>query len=209
MKNNYLGQAWLILLLSLCFGAALAGVQIAWGPRIEQNKEDDARSQVPALVPGAEASLTPPAQDIQVSDAKGRRVYHLYRAMKPTGEKPVQIGWVIKATGPGYADDIEVLIGLDLGAGRITGLSVLAQNETPGLGSKITKPKWLRQFAGKSTAVPLEAVKKGRDVAGNHVRAVSGATISSESVCNIVNQALADLRPRLAAPDRKDTIRSN
>ncbi|HUS46610.1 MAG TPA: FMN-binding protein [Phycisphaerae bacterium] len=210
MKKTFLGQAWLILLLAVCFGGLLAGVQVAWGPKIEANKEDDARSQIPDIVPGARAELTPPAADVEARDPQGgRQAYRVYRAMGPGEPDAVQLGWVVKAKGAGYADTIEVLIGLDLRAERITGLAVLAQNETPGLGSKIAKPKWRGQFAGKSTQRPLEAVKKGQVAADHHIQAVSGATISSESVCKIVNRALADLAGRLRSGRIEDSAKAS
>ncbi|GAG46886.1 unnamed protein product, partial [marine sediment metagenome] len=31
-KGNYIGQAWLVILLALAYGAALAGVQTTLGP---------------------------------------------------------------------------------------------------------------------------------------------------------------------------------
>ncbi|MHC4717576.1 MAG: hypothetical protein ACYS5V_11440, partial [Planctomycetota bacterium] len=37
---TYLGQAWLVLLLSVTFGAALAGVEKVTRPRIRQNIKD-------------------------------------------------------------------------------------------------------------------------------------------------------------------------
>lgn len=195
-------QAWLVLALALCFGAALAVVQVAWGPKIEQNKENDARSQIPRLVVGAGADLTPAGRNVEIRDERGLRAYRVYRAMcAGEGGRSVQIGWVVKAKGPGYADNIELLVGLDLKAETITGLAVLAQNETPGLGNAIKAPAWRRQFAGKAAGGRLEAVK-GTPHADCEIEAVSGATISSQSVCDIVNRAVADFRAKL--PELRD-----
>ena len=41
MKNNYLVQAWLVLALAVGFGAALASVQVALQPRIDENKRNE------------------------------------------------------------------------------------------------------------------------------------------------------------------------
>lgn len=198
MKVDSLKQAWLVLLLAMAFGGILAGVQLAWGPKIEQNREDDARGQVAVLVPGAEAELTPEGQDLLIEDDRGARCYRIYRAMRtgPAG-KPEQVGWVLKAGGPGYADNIELLIGLDFEVETITGLYVLAQNETPGLGNKIKADKWRGQFTNKSARAALTAQKKGGVESESDIEAVSGATISSESVCKIVNTAVADFRRKL------------
>ena len=38
VKTNFISQTWLVLLLAICFGALLAGMQITLGPTIEANK---------------------------------------------------------------------------------------------------------------------------------------------------------------------------
>lgn len=191
-----LGEAWLVLVMSLVFGASLAAVQAGWGARIDQNKEDDARGRVPLLVHGADGALTPPGEDLEVKDERGTRLYRIYRAMRKGAADPEQIGWVVKAKGPGYADMIEVLIGLDLAAERLTGLDVLAQNETPCLGNKIREEPWRAQFRDKALGAVLSATKSAV-ASASEIKAISGATISSQSVCDIVNRATADFASKL------------
>lgn len=182
MKND-IGQAWLVILLSLFFGGALAGVQAKLQGRIEENRLAETLSQIPYLVPGAQSG--------EATDVAGRSVY---RAM--AGGR--QVGWVVPAGGQGFADRIDLLIGLDAGAKTLTGLYVLDQKETPGLGNKIVEDAWRGQFEGKATAAPLQ-VTKAEAAAQSEIRAVTGATISSESVCDIVNSTVAVLRDELAA----------
>lgn len=185
MKNNYFVQAWLVIALSLAFGAALAAVDKSLAGKIEQNKLADTRGQIPALVPGATGG-----EDFTVD---GKVVY---RALDAGGK---QVGWVIPATGQGFADVIELLIGLDAKAQTITGVYVLAQKETPCLGDNITKPPFTGQFPGKNTAAPLEIVKGQAAEGTNQVQAVSGATVSSTSVAGIVNDTVTAWRDKLAA----------
>lgn len=184
MKTHRLADAWLVLVLAMAFGASLAAVQAALKPRIDANKLNDTMSQVPMLVPGA---------------ARGERlvVVHapLYRAVDATG---MLVGWVVPASGQGFADRIEVLVGLDARAHRLTGLYVLDQKETPGLGDNVTREGWRTQFVGKPTDQPLQ-VRKGAAQAPHEIEAVTGATISSESVTAIVNAAVRRLREQLAA----------
>ncbi len=184
MKNNYLIQAWLVLTLALGFGAALSCVQTVLGPRIKQNKKNETLKRIPELVPGAK---TGKALEKPVAG------YTVYKAVDEAGG---HVGWVVKAAGAGFADKIEVLIGLDATAETITGLYVLDQKETPELGNKIVEETWRSQFAGKSAAVPLAVTKAAP--AGNEIRTVTAATISSESVCNIVNAAVAEVKDELA-----------
>ena len=101
----------------------------------------------------------------------------------------------IPARGPGFADKIELLIGLDLEGETITGMAVLDQKETPALGNKIQDAKWREQFRKKSTSEPLTVTRSAPR--GNEIQAVSGATFSSRSVCKIVNKAVQDFREQL------------
>jgi electron transport complex protein RnfG len=102
-------------------------------------------------------------------------------------------GWVVKTAGQGYADKIEMLIGLDPMIEKITGIFVLDQKETPGLGNKIVTDEWRAQFLAKSTDQPLATVK-GQASAGNEIDAITGATISSKAVTDIINAAVKNLR---------------
>lgn len=183
MKHNYLTTAWLVLLLALLFGASLAGVQTALKDRIDANKLAETYKQIPNLVPGGEADGALEA----IGDMSA------YRVKDETGQ---QIGWVVPSGGQGFADRIEVLLGLSRDAGEITGLYVLDQKETPGLGNKIVEDVWRKQFAGKA-AQPALAVVKTAPGASNQIQAVTGATISSDSVAAIVNQTVSDFRKAL------------
>ena len=198
VKSNFFSQAWLVLLLAVCFGALLAAVQITLGPTIEANKINETLQKVPEMIFGAARAeeLAANQQTVDVSplsvevDKAGNTVrYSVYEA-KTGGQLD---GWVAKTAGQGYADKIEMLIGFDPMMDKITGIFILDQKETPGLGNKIVTDEWRSQFIGKSTDQPLAAVK-GNAKAGNEIDAITGATISSKSVTDIINTAVKDLR---------------
>ncbi len=184
MKNSSIGQAWLVIVLSLCFGGALAGVQTALEERIAGNRLAETLGQIPHLVPGAAAGTQ--------KTVAGRTVY------SAEAEKGDPVGWVIPCGGRGFADRIELLLGVDATAKVITGLYVLDQKETPGLGNKIVESVWRNQFVGKSTGEPLVVSRAGR-TGSNQVDAVTGATISSESVCAIINETMKTMGKELVA----------
>lgn len=182
---RFLGQAWLAIVLSLIFGAALAGMQALVAERIVLNKLNETLSQVPTLVPGAESG-----------EKAAMGTATAYRAL--AGGKTV--GWVVPGGGLGFGDRIELLIGVDAKAEKLTGLYVLDQKETPGLGNKIADAPWLEQFIDKLTTAPLTVVKRQAAADSPEITAVTGATISSVAVCDIVNATLTpELRAQLAA----------
>lgn len=183
MKNSYIGQAWLVILLSVIFGVALAGVQSALSPKIDANKLRDTIGQIPSLVPGAVSGKAEIVGDQTV-----------YRALDAQGQP---VGWVIPARGQGFADVIELLIGTDNDVKQITGLYVLKQLETPGLGDNITGEEFRGRFKNKGITRPL-SVTKSAPKSEEEIQGVTGATISSVSVVGIVNGAVAQLRAALA-----------
>lgn len=185
LKDSYLGQAWLVLVLALCFGAALAGVELGLSGRIDANKRKETEDQFPKLVPNAVAG--------EKMEIAGTVVY----AVKNDTDQ--HVGWVVKASGQGYADRIELLIGLGPMGERVTGLWVLDQKETPNLGNKIVDEEFRRPFftGWMSTRRKIRPVK-GKPDRPNRIQAVSGATISSQAVCTIVNRATKKLRDELS-----------
>jgi Na+-translocating ferredoxin:NAD+ oxidoreductase subunit G len=202
-QNSYILQAWLVLTLALVFGISLSAVQIKLGPRIAANKINETLAKIPEVVLGKDKAgklaetgktLSVKPHTIEVEKNGKKKYYTAYEAKYPDG---ISAGWVTKAGGQGYADKIELLLGLDPEAVKITGLFVLDQKETPGLGNKIIEEKWRSQFYGKSTGIALKVVKGGAGKA-NEIDAITGATISSKSVCSIINKTVYDLKGQLA-----------
>ncbi|GAA0729089.1 hypothetical protein GCM10008905_28670 [Clostridium malenominatum] len=96
------------------------------------------------------------------------------------------IGYAITAISGGYSDsvDLKTLVGISL-EGKITGIRVVQNGETPGVGDVILDKDFTDRFVDKSAAKPLE-FGSGE----NAVETVSGATLSSEGVVYGVNNAI-------------------
>lgn len=199
--SGYIRQAWLVILLALCYGGALAGVEKTLGPRIAENKKNETYDKVPDLVPGADRSKT---VGVTVEDAAGNE-QRVYKAVAADGR---QVGWVLPATGQGFADRIDLLIGLNTEVTKITGLYVLDQKETPGLGDYISGSDFQSRFRDAPTAEPLVIVKT-EPAASNEIRAITGATISSESVATIVNRAITDYKAPIRRQLEDDPLPTN
>ena len=94
-------------------------------------------------------------------------------------------GYAIKVVASGSQGKIEMMVGVD-GEGAVTGVSIVKNSETAGIGSKVMENQngVLDQFVGKSAA-------DGTLVVGTNVDAITGATVSSKGVTAGVNAALA------------------
>jgi len=97
---------------------------------------------------------------------------------------------VLPVYGTGYQSTIRAYLALEGDLDTIAAISVYEQGETPGLGTRITDPAWLGQWAGKRIADESGEVRIGvvRGAAGNEyeIDGITGATRSSMGVSNLV-----------------------
>jgi len=98
----------------------------------------------------------------------------------------------------GYNGTIEALVGFDIETKKITGVKVLSQAETAGLGANVQESWFTARFAGKSAEQELTVVKTepGQD---NEVQAITAATITSNAITSGINAARSDFMARYGA----------
>ena len=197
---KYIRQGWLVIVLGLCFGAALAGIHLTLKDTIALNQLDAINKKIPDLIPGADATKT--TLDEKLTEQLGMEV------RKAFDSKDELTGWVLRASGSGFADKIEILIGLDVNTTKITGISILDQQETPCLGSKISTKRWNSQYENQPTGKKLVVLKgmssQQKKIKDGKINAITGATISSDAVTTIVNDAVTKAKPALLAELKKD-----
>ena len=113
----------------------------------------------------------------------------------------------LEAAKMGYQDTIRVLYGVSLERQAVIGMAVLASLETPGLGDKIeTDPTFRANFealdvrldaAGDAVANPIVFVKSGEKTDPWQVDGITGATISSRAIAEMLAESTAFWMPRL------------
>jgi len=191
---TYLGQAWLVLTLSIAFGAALAGVEKVTRPRIQQNIKDFIAVRLVEVFGAGTTTAEPTVVKVTINGRE--RKVNGYPALRD-GKR---IGWGIEAEGMGY-DTLTLLICTDEDVNVLKGYRVVIDAETPGIGDKIKKRKsFVDQFAGKDAAAELVAVPEGSKTTGNEVWTITGATYSSKKgVVGTINEVLPAVRPALRA----------
>ncbi len=91
------------------------------------------------------------------------------------------IGVAFKAAGKGYSSTIETMAGMTRD-GKITAIKILSQNETPGLGARVTEPSFTGQFSQRNPQTL------------NEVQAITGATISSKAVIGSVQAKAKEIQ---------------
>jgi len=141
---------------------------------------------------GAALSRKPPA---------GVELRAVTKAFIGFNAQGARIGVAVEAAEPGFADDVRLMIGFDPATSALIGYSVLAQKETPGLGDKIEKDtSFAGRFRGK--VVPVKGTKNST-LDASTVQTITGATISSRAVIQIINNAVALWQQRLTAFEKE------
>ena len=123
----------------------------------------------------------PYEERFKIADVNGTDSLECYIARQESTDVGVAIQtWTMK----GFGGMVRLMVGFDAD-GKIFNVSVLEQKETPGLGSRMTDPSFIRQFIGMDPGEQPLRVRKD----GGQVDALTAATISSRAFCDAVQRA--------------------
>lgn len=163
--------------------AALLGLvnSVTEGP-IAAINEANTKAALAAVAPeGATFEAVEISDDVAAAAAQYATISEAYTMS--TG------GYATKIVASGSQGNIEMIVGVDAD-GAVTGVSIVSNSETGGIGSKVMENKpndagvpVLDQFIGMSGAGSL--------VVKSNITPISGATVSTTGVTAGVNAALA------------------
>jgi len=164
---------------------ALALLNSVTAPIIEANNIEKTNAAMKNVM--SAASDFEKLEDVGEVDKIVSDVY----SAKDSGGKVVGVCVSVSPNGYGGAIDMIVGVGAD---GKVTGVDIINQSETAGLGSNATKPEFREQYVGKGTI--SKVVKTGAKE--DEIDAITSATITSKAVTNGVNSAVAAAESVLA-----------
>ncbi|MCP4613293.1 MAG: FMN-binding protein [Planctomycetes bacterium] len=193
--KHFFEQSWLLIAASFFFGLLIAVTSAALSPRIEQNKINKRNRLVGALLPEAK-DFVPVEGGIEIDSVQGKKeTVEVFRAVSASGEC---VGWSFNAIGPGFADKIELVVAVDKDFENFAGFDVLSSNETPGFGNQIKFDYFRDQFEG-APAEGLSLATSGDNTKTDdtEIIAISGATISSEAVVDIISNAITQIKKQI------------
>lgn len=176
-------------------------------PRIAQLRAEALEKAIFKVLPGITKTQAYQIDEngrFIISDGKDKNTEIVYAGYDDQGRF---VGVAIEASGQGYADIIRVLYGYNPSAQQIIGFYVLESKETPGLGDKIEKDEtFLANFKAlevtltedlknlKNTIIP---VKSGAKENPWEVEGITGATISSRAIGNLLNASANQWGPKI------------
>jgi electron transport complex protein RnfG len=197
-------------------GVVLAGSYKLTTPLIEKHKLEELQQSIFVVLPDATSY-----EEISTGELQ---------AYKGLNESNEPVGYAFVANGPGFQGPIRMIVGTSPDIQTLLGMRVLEQAETPGLGAKITEENFGKQFSGLVPEWPdtLSAATQGEQEGSaettpavqaipefityiknmapdepNEIQAITGATISSVAVVNIINQHLYMLWDAIAHEQSK------
>lgn len=176
-------------------------------PVIERNKAEALQEAIFHVLPNASTSTTyrldePNGFKLLEGESHGEQlVYAGYDANEEL------VGLAVEARGMGYQDVIGLIYGYSFAEEAIVGIQVLESKETPGLGDKIeTDPAFLQNFKRLDVSLadnlselanPIVPVKHGEKTHPWEVDGITGATISSVAIANILDRSAQYWVPRI------------
>ena len=166
-----------IVLLVICIiaGSVLAFIYKKTEPIIEENnriEEENARKEVLSLADKFEP----------VYDNDDIIYYNGFSNNK-------LVGYVFKCAKYGYSSIVKTMVGIDT-LQMVTGIKIVDQQETPGLGANCVKPEFADKFKDKNPEI-IQTDKDGGDIVS-----ITGATITTRAVTNSIREKFQKLKEK-------------
>ncbi|OIO34729.1 MAG: hypothetical protein AUJ70_00380 [Candidatus Omnitrophica bacterium CG1_02_40_15] len=185
--------AFILFLVNLIAASILAATYGFTKTRIQKQQD--------AIKEEALKQVMPETVGDRIEPVKKGGIVKYWKVFKGQGASVA--GYIFASKKYGYSSVIETMVGMKKD-GTITGVRVLSQNETPGLGAKIVEivsdktlisslkeafskekhakvaisPHFTEQFRDKDI--------RGIELSKNNIHAITGATISSRAVLNSI-----------------------
>jgi Na+-transporting NADH:ubiquinone oxidoreductase subunit C len=210
MKNKYSYTIGFVLLVSVVFSAVLAAVNAFYLPAIQKNEElADKRSVLYTL--GLEnKGDREQVEKIFQENVQEEKIAGLDFFVR-LNEQNEAMAYSIPFMGSGLWGSIQGYLAFSSDFTQIYGIDFTSHSETPGLGGRIDEAWFKDQFRGLSLDLGSTLSYK-RDGEGD-IDAITGATLTSGSVMDIVNnltnKVLEGLEPLSKGEENKNLTLDN
>jgi len=190
-KDSFIKDALVLTAITLISGLLLGAVYGMTKDTIAEAIKEKTNAAYKVVLDAADYDADSLKESLEKANAEGKIAADngkatLTEAIVAKDQSGNPVGYVLKGSAAGYggADVVVVGVSSDL---KVKGISFPETlPETAGLGQKATLPEFYEQFKGKGTKL---SVKKGGGAGENEIDAISGATITSTAVTNVVNAA--------------------
>jgi len=180
--KRVIGIGLLLAFITGFSGFAIAAVNNLTGVIIEKQMLEAKYSSLQEVYPGEGEIKDESSTYLANHPASAlKEVYVVYRDGSPAGV-------VYTVETQGYNGLIRTLVAFDSTSQTISGVKVLKQSETPGLGTNSAEKWFGERFLAKGIAAQLEVTKLAPNK-DNEIQAITAATITTTAVVDGVNIA--------------------
>ncbi len=116
----------------------------------------------------------------------------------------ILMGYCFPISGSGLWGTIQALLSVTPDFDKIINIDILEQNETPGLGGRITEDWFKNQFQGKTLLIDDEPqlfsmIPENEKAKSNEICQITGATASSKAVVDMIYKNVVKYSSKLRA----------
>ena len=172
-----------VLILATILTGALIAVEGLTKPIITRNEAIKIkRSVLAALDVDYEEGALESTFDAHVTSVdKGSRTFFVTR------EKAVAFSFL----GAGLWGPIRGVLAVEPDGETVKGITIVHQEETPGLGSRIAEEPYLKAFRAKRLVPRLTITDEGKASGDSEIDGITGATLSCQAFVRILNEESA------------------
>lgn len=168
MKKNFLYTlrlSGILLAICACVAATLAGVNAITKDRIAAIQQEKTQAAIAQVLEGK-------AEKMDLSEYADLGIV--------CGAYASEYGFAVEVAPNGFDGEITMMVGVDMD-GKVTGISIISQTETAGLGAEAAADN-VKGNAFRDQFVGLAAGEIQLSKDGGTLDALTGATISSRAV---------------------------
>jgi len=188
MKNSWGYPILFMAIITALFTFVLASLNYSTAEKVEFLQDIELKDKILYVfdipTPSDEPEDIDKTFDENIKEEKinGERVF----IQEKDGEV---VGYAIPTGGAGLWGSIDAYVGISADLEHILGLEFIEHSETPGLGGRISEEEYKGQFRD----IDISSADEGnyiiyRPSSGGNVDAITGATLTSESVRDFLNK---------------------
>lgn len=165
-----------LTVICLIITALLAGTNALTKDTIEKQAIENAEASRSVVLPDAKSFE---------EESKNEQIF--FKGLDENGDI---VGYTFTTKAKGYGGDIEVMTGISHTTNAVSGVVILSQNETPGLGANAVNESFTNQYL-QNLEFDNFLVVKNQPPNSGEIQALTGSTITSQAVTDAVNEALS------------------
>lgn len=187
--KRIIGMLVFVLVIGSILTASMLAVEYYTAPVIEAHERTTLQESILAAL-----GIPIPAEDSELEAVYEREVTaeeHQGTLFFRAADGSVAFAY----EGAGLWGPISGIIALNLGGETLKGITIIHQEETPGLGGRISEPEYLAEFDDRPFRPQLEVISLGRASTPTGIDAITGATMTSVAFIEILNDHLSTIVP--------------